>query len=98
MLVGPKAEVIEMYSTFWNADIVALATGLFTDKKCCLDTLRVIQGKRAMFLSRQVERPFSMVSFWLVLGFCCLFRWFQRINLTKGHGGERDSRVIIKLE
>ncbi len=34
-----------MCKTFWNADIVALATGLYTDKKCRLDILSKEKGQ-----------------------------------------------------
>lgn len=57
LVVAPEAEVIE---TFWNADIVALATDLHTDKKCCLDILSKKQGQ---CFTRQMEQTFPMVSF-----------------------------------
>lgn len=34
-----------MIETFWNADIVALATGLYIDNKCCLDILSKEKGQ-----------------------------------------------------
>lgn len=77
LVVAPGAEVVEI---FWNADIVALATDLHTDKKCCLDILSKEQGQ-CFYKANGANLPNGE----LPAGIGCVcFCWFQRINLTKG--------------
>lgn len=55
-----KLRLRECNITFWNADIVALATGLYINWKCCLDVLSKGDGQ---CFTRQMEQTFPMVGF-----------------------------------